>query len=460
MKISLKKLLFVAMAVMATMLAGCIANTQRNEALYSGEYDWPQFLGPDRNSTSPQKGLLRSWPESGPEVLWSVDVGHGYGGPVVKNGKVYLLDRDDDVGDIMRCFNLQTGEELWKFSYDSPGELPFPGSRSVPIVDDHHVYSVGPYGDLYAIDINTQRPVWIKNIWTDFGGQNLQGWGISGNLPTWGISQNPVIYGDLLVIASQAPQAGVVAYNKFTGDVVWQTPRLDGGDGYSSPKVIKIHNEDHVVFVASSTRSGSDGTVSGIDPGTGRVLWQYSGWNCHISVPCAVDAGDNKLLIAGGYSLGATFIQVNKNADNTFDTTEIFSTDEFGDQTKPPLFHDGYFYAMYRTNSRSDGLVCMDMEGNIMWKTGRNPNFDRGSMILADGLIIAADGLSTLYLIEPDPTEFKPVSRAAVLREGGASTEGMMAVGGNTQNWGPIALADGKLLIRDQNRMFCVKVVN
>ena len=57
--------------------------------------DWPQFLGPDRNSISPQKGLLRSWPEKWPEVLWSVNIGIGYGGPVVKNGRVYLLDRDD-----------------------------------------------------------------------------------------------------------------------------------------------------------------------------------------------------------------------------------------------------------------------------------------------------------------------------------------------------------------------------
>ena len=165
--------------------------------------DWPQFLGPDRNSTSPQKGLLRRWPESGPEVLWAVNVGIGYGSPVIKNGKAYLLDREDGVCDIMRCFDLQTGNELWRFTYDAPGTLPFPGSRSIPIVDDSHVYSVGTNGDLYCIDVNTHQPIWHKNVWTDFGGENL---------PTWGIAQNPIIYGNMLVVASQAPQAGVVAY--------------------------------------------------------------------------------------------------------------------------------------------------------------------------------------------------------------------------------------------------------
>ena len=83
--------------------------------------DWPQYLGPDRNSTSPERGILRSWPEVGPQVLWTVSVGRGYGGPVIKDGRVYLLDRDDQVGDNLRCFDLSNGKELWNFAYDAPG---------------------------------------------------------------------------------------------------------------------------------------------------------------------------------------------------------------------------------------------------------------------------------------------------------------------------------------------------
>ena len=130
-------------------------------------------------------------------------------------------------------------------------------------------------------------------------------------------------------------------------------------------------------------------------------------------------------------------------------------------QTKPPLLHDGYFYAQYGTNRRRDGLVCMSMDGKIMWKTKRSPNFDKGSMILVDGLILATDGRKTLYLIEPDPTGFKALASAELLGEAGTgSEEGSIEVrvGGSTQNWAPIALADGKLLIRDQRRMKCVRV--
>ena len=410
--------------------------------IYSSAQDWPQFLGPDRNSKSPQKGLLRSWPEGGPVVLWTVDVGIGFGGPVVKNGKVYLIDRDDEVSDMMRCFNLQTGEELWQFSYNAPGTLPYPGSRSIPIVDDRHVYSVGTNGDLYCIDLNTHQPVWKKNIWTDFGGTAL---------PMWGISQCPLIYGDLLITSSQAPQAGVVAYNKNTGDLVWKTANL-GNIAYVSPKIIKIHGADQVVYITSKTNlytnrndPVTNGNVSGIDPRTGQILWQYADWGCIISVPCAVDAGNNRLLVTGGYDQGTTMIQINKKADGTFETVKLFTTLEFEDQTKPPLLHNGYFYGMFGTNSKREGLVCMDMNGKILWKTGRNPNFDKGSMILADGLILATDGSKSLYLIEPDPTAFKPISKADFLE--------------GSQNWAPLALADGKLIIRDQNKMLCLKVV-
>lgn len=432
--------------------------------------DWPQYLGPARNSTSPETGILRSWPEKGPEVLWTVGVGKGYGGPVIKDGKVYLLDRDDKVGDNLRCWDLSNGNELWNFAYDAPGRVSFPGSRSVPTMDGDRVYSCGHNGDLYCIDINTHKPVWNKNIWTDFGGALGGGYpsgaGPASRFPIWAITQCPLIYGDLVIVASQAPEAGVVAYEKLTGTVKWKTPSL-GYVGYVSPTVVKVDGEDHVVMITPSTnpfrRSSPDesnlGKIIGIDPLSGKILWEYNKWKCHISVPSAFDAGDNKVLVIGGYELGATMIKVEKKPGGSYVTAALFTTEEFGDQTKPPILHNGYFYAQYGTNSRHDGLTCMSMDGKIMWKTGRSPDFNKGSMILVDGLILATDGRKTLYLIEPDPSGFKALASAEVLGEGGADSEGISRAGGSTQNWAPLALSDGKLLVRDQNRLMCVEVV-
>ncbi len=437
--------------------------------------DWPQFLGPNSNSTSPQNGILRSWPATGPEVLWTASVGPGFGGPVIKDGKAYLLDRNDKTGDIMRCFDFKTGKELWRYGYEAPGTVEFPGSRSVPAVDDKYVYSCGHNGDLYCFDINTHQPVWKKNVWTDFGGQaaaqseggfsGLQG---GGRFPVWAIAQCPLIYGDLLIIASQAPQAGVVAYNKQTGNVVWKTPPL-GKVGFVSPSIAKINGEDQVIMVtASSGRGGfGDGTtepsnVVGINPKNGDVLWTYSNWSCWIPCSSAFDAGQNKLLIVGGYNAGAAMIQIEKSGDK-YNVKELFKTQDFGEHTKPPLFYNGYFYAQFTNNERRDGLVCMSEDGKIMWKTMRAPSFDKGSMILADGLILATDGRNSLFLIEPSPDGFKPLANAEVLKPAVNVSQDQTSnprLGGAAQNWSPIALAGGKLLIRDQTRLMCIKVAN
>ncbi len=427
------------------VLLVCIANVYAQ--------DWPQYLGPNGNSTSDQKNILRTWPENGPEALWSVDVGIGYGGPVVKDGKVYLLDRDDEVGDNLRCFDLSSGEELWNFEYEAPGSVSFPGSRSVPTIDGNHVYSCGPYGDLYCIDIDTHELVWHKNVWTDFGGEEI---------PKWAIAQCPLIYGDLLILASQAPEAGVVAYEKRTGELKWKTEAL-GPVGYVSPSIAKVSGEDHVLMAtAAEGRRGEPsigGRVVGIDPFTGKILWEYTNWQCRIPAPSAFDAGEGKVLIIGGYQAGASMFQVEKKADGSYGVEELFKTVEFGSHTKPPLFYDGYFYAHYRTNERRDGLVCMNMDGEIMWKTKNKPDFNKGSMILAEGLILSTDGGKSLYLIEPNPSEFKPLATAELL-VAEIDPDNPRAARHGTQNWAPIALADGKLLIRDQNRMMCVKVAD
>ena len=416
--------------------------------------DWPQYLGPNRNGTSPQKNILRSWPAKGPEVLWTVNLGIGFGGPAIKDGKVYLLDRDDKVGDKLRCFEFSSGKELWSFSYEAPGSVMFPGSRSVPTVDGNRIYTCGPYGNLYCIDINTHKPVWNKNVWKDFGG---------GEIPRWAITQCPMVYGDLLILASQAPQAGVVAYEKLTGNVKWSTPSL-GGVGYVSPVIVKIGKEDHVVMITASAGRGENakpGVVAGIDPANGKILWQYNNFSCGIPVPSALDAGEGRVLVTGGYNAGSAMFKVEKKTDGTYSVTELFKNAEFGAHTQPPILVNGNFYAQCSTNDKKNGLVCMSMDGQTKWKTERNPVFERGGIILADGLMLATDGGTKLYIVQPDPAAFKPLASAELLKLGvpGSTDEELASkTGGATQNWAPLALANGNLLIRDQGRLICVKV--
>ena len=444
--------------------------------------DWPQYYGPKRDSTSTEKSLLRSWPKEGPRVLWTAPLGFGFGGPAVSRGRVYLLDRDEKVGDTLRVYDFATGKELWNFASDAPGSFMWPGSRTVPSVDGDYVYSCGPLGDLYSININTHKPVWHKNVWTDFGGSGAlpelrqpppgmrgvqpgppggtppappgappgapgRGGAPGSQLPMWAITQNPLIYRDLVIVASQAPEAGVVAYDKLTGELKWKSPALSGGVGYVSPSVVKVGGEDHLVMITSARgfgRSAGGGSVNGLDPLTGKALWTYGNWQCGIPVPHAVDAGEGRVLVTGGYRAGAAMIKVQKKADGSYEVTELFKNPDFGSHTQPPILYKDHFYAQYTTNERSDGLVCMSMNGEVKWKTGEEPLLSKGGAVLADGLLLAADGNTKLYLIDPDPSGFKPLASAELLESG--------------NNWAPLALVDGKLLIRDQKHLKCVLV--
>ena len=401
--------------------------------------DWPWIYGERRDHSSPEKGLLRAWPPEGPKVLWTVPVGAGFGGPAVSGGHVYILDRDEKVGDTLRVFDLANGKEAWTFAYDAAGSFMFAGSRTTPTVEGDLVYTVGPLGDLHAISTKTKKPVWRKNIWKDFGG--------GAELPRWAIVQNPLIYGDLLIVAPQTPEVGVAAYDKVSGEIKWKSPALSGIPGYVTPSIFKVGGEDQLVMITAAVgrgRSARDGSVNGLDPRTGKVLWTYGNWQCIIPVPPAVDAGQGRLLITGAYGAGSAMIQVEKKGDGTYAVAELFKNPDFGAHTQPPVLHEGHFYSHYTINERSDGLVAMSLDGQIKWKTDQQPPFVRGGTILADGLLLMTDGSTKLYLVEPSPAGFKPIASAVILEPG--------------DNWAPLALVDGKLLVRGQKELKVLQV--
>jgi outer membrane protein assembly factor BamB len=336
-------------------------------------------------------------------------------------------------------FELATGKELWSLAYGGPGGFDFAGSRTTPTVDGGRVFTVGPMGDLHAIDTQTRRVAWQKNIWKDFGG--------SADLPRWAVVQNPLVYGNHVIVAPQTPGAGVVAYEKASGKLAWKSAPLSGVAGYVSPSIIKIAGSDHLIMITGSVgrgRTARDGSVSGLDPQTGKLLWTYTGWQCPIPVPQPVDAGDGRILITGGYNAGTVMIQVAKKADGAFGVSEVFKNPEVGAHTQPPIFYNGHFYSHDTTNERSDGLLAMSLDGQVKWSTGRQPSFVRGGAILADGLLLTTDGNTTLYLVEPNPAGFKAIASAVVLEPG--------------DNWAPLALADGKLLIRGQRELKVLQV--
>ncbi len=399
--------------------------------------DWPQYLGPTRNAVAPEKGLARTWPAEGPKVLWAIPLGEGFGAPAVYGGNIYILDRAGADKDVARCLDLATGQEKWRTEYDAKGGNlgGFPGSRQTPTVDEQHVYTVGGYGHVKCFDRATGKEVWAADLQKDFGMR----------LPMWGFSQSPVLYGDTIILAAQSQQAGVVAFDKNTGKVVWKSEALPGSAGYVALTLTTISGVDQVIAISAGER-GPKGAVCGFDAKAGTKLWSYDGWQCKIPIPPATPIGDGRFFITAEYGANSVMIQVAKEGE-AFAVKELFKTDKCESQIHPPILYKDHLYVNSNGNRRADGMICLDLQGNLKWKTDKNPFFEKGGLLLADGLIYNMEGNNgTLHLIEPSPEGYKELAKAKVLDSG------------KERMWAPLVLVDGKLLVRSQEEMKCLDV--
>jgi outer membrane protein assembly factor BamB len=388
--------------------------------------DWPWFLGPNRDASANGTGLMKTWPESGLEVQWTTGLGVGFGGVAVHSDKVYILDRVKDKQDVLRCLGLADGKEEWRFTYDAQGRISYPGSRSHPTVDEKYVFTIGPFGDLHCISKETHQPIWKANILEDFGGKT----------PHWAVSQSPAMYRDKVIVAPVSGDVGMVAYSRQTGDILWKSAAFEGDLAYASCMITTIKGVDQVLY--STTKE----TV-GVDANTGEILWRNNDWGCRIPTTSPMLIGEDRVFIVGGYDAGAAMFRIEKK-DGKFVSSTLFKTEYCNSQIHQPLLYKDHLYVNGNDKRFRRGMMCMDLQGNVKWETGRIPQFEFGGLLLADDMIYIVDSEGDLCMVKPDPSGYKEVARANLLS--------------GKQIWATLALVDGKLLLRDQTKLICVDV--
>ena len=402
----------------------------------SATADWPQFQGPTRDGFSTETGLARVWPECGPKTLWRTTVQEGFGGPAIRDGQVFFLDRVDSARDMLRCLDLASGEELWTVAYDAPGSTSHNGSRTTPTVTQTHIYVVGLMGHFSSINRATRAIDWQINLKAVYGQVD----------PKWGFAQSPALYKDLVIVAPQSPNGFVAAYRQDTGQRVWASEGL-GSEGYSSPLVTTLAGVDQVVMIAGP--GGRAGSVHGLSLEDGRTLWSYGGWECRIPIPNATPLPEDRLFITGEYGAGSAMIRIARNGD-TFSVKELYKTDDMESQIHQPLPIGEVLYANSNGNKRADGMICMTLDGDVRWRTRDNrdlPQFERGNLLFADGMILNLDGRTgILHLVSPSIEGYEELARAQVLD--------------GQKIWSPMALSDGKLVLRSQSEMKCLDLRN
>ncbi|HOV73016.1 MAG TPA: PQQ-binding-like beta-propeller repeat protein [Candidatus Hydrogenedentes bacterium] len=394
---------------------------------------WPSFRGADRdNIVKDGVPLADSWGKGGPPLLWKVELGEGYAGAAVWGGRVYVLDYDESAkADAIRCFSLADGREIWRRSYAVVVKKNHGMSRTVPAVTEKHLVTIGPRCHVVCLDPITGDFKWGMDLQREYGTEE----------PLWYTGQCPLIDGSRLVVAPGGPDALIMAVDLETGAPVWKTPNPHGWKmSHSSVMPAVVAGKGMYVYAAV-------GGVSGVDCETGALLWELP-WSAKVVAPSPVALDDGRIFLAAGYGEGGMMIRV-RMENGTFTAGIEYKhgpKDGLACEQQTPIYHDGLLFGIMPKDAGAlrGQFVCYNPDGTRVWSSGQTNRFGLGPFILADGKFYVLDDEGVLTLLRASRVGYEQIAQAKVL-------EGHDA-------WGPIALAHGRMLLRDSTHMACIAV--
>ncbi len=390
---------------------------------------WPWFRGEglDAIYRDPNVTLSRQWPQQGPPVLWSVDLGEGYAGAAVRGGRVYVLDYDEaKQGDAIRCLSLADGKEIWRYFYPVKVKRNHGMSRTVPAVTDRSVVTLGPKCHVACLDPNDGSFRWGMDLVRDF----------KAAVPNWYAGECPLMDANR-VILGVGGDALIVAVDCNDGRILWKTPNpRKWAMTHSSLIPMDFGGQRMFVWCAS-------GGVAGVAADDGRLLWEYPDWKISLAtVPTPVAVGDGRIFLSGGYNAGAMMLQLKQDGGKIIaEPVYRLKPEVFGSSQHTPILYEGHLYGV-RPDQQ---LVCLDLDGKVLWTSTPAHRFGLGPYAIANGLLYVMDDEGLLTLAAATPSAFAPLSHAKVL-------EGPDA-------WGPMAFVSGRLILRDLKKMVCLDIV-
>ncbi|MFC1555945.1 PQQ-binding-like beta-propeller repeat protein [candidate division KSB1 bacterium] len=400
--------------------------------------NWPRFRGSDFDNISKEEVLLADkWGESGPNLLWAVDLGEGYAGPVVSNGRVYILDYDEEIrADMLRCFSFDDGREIWRRGYEVYVKRNHGMSRTVPAVNDKYVVTIGPKCHVMCVDAISGEFKWGIDLVKEYDTE----------IPLWYTGQCPLIDGDHAIIAVGG-ESLIIAVDCETGEIVWETPNPNNWKmSHSSLIPFTIHGKEMYVYYAVGGIVG----VSRKGENAGSVLFETDLWNKNVVAPSPVYLGDGRMFVTSGYKAGSMMLNITfENELFTVESVqEITPLEGIASEQQTPIFYKGHLFSILPKDAGPlrNQFVCYhpDDISKLKWASGKTHRFGLGPYIVADDkfFILSDDGVLTIM----EANTGKPVllSQSKIL-------DGHDA-------WGPLLIVNGRLLARDSRRMVCVDI--
>ncbi len=399
---------------------------------------WTRFRGQDFDNQNKENiKLIDKFPETGAKILWKHKLGEGHSAPVIYNGKVYILDYEEsEKSDALRCFSLVDGKEIWKRSYKNHVKRNHGMSRTTPAITDSFIVTLGPKGHAMCSDPNTGKLLWGIDLVKEY----------KAEIPFWYTGQCPIIDENVAILAP-AGTSLLIGIECNTGKVIWQTPNPEKWKmSHSSIIPMTFNGKKMFVYAAIGGILG----VSAEKENMGEILWTLKDFAPSVVAPSPLILDNGKIFMTAGYGAGSILLQL-KQKNKRFEVSILqqFKPKEgLASEQQTPLFYKGHIFGILPKDAgelRNQFVCCKPSNvKKFLWTSGKEFRFGLGPYLIADGKFFILNDDGTLTIAKLSTNRFEVLDQLQIL-------EGHDA-------WAPLALADGKLVLRDSKTMICIDI--
>jgi outer membrane protein assembly factor BamB len=432
----------------------------RSDSVIIGEYfdtmaeldeyvagDWPRFRGADYDNISKDPApLAETWDTSGPPIIWRTTLGEGYAGPAVHNGRVYLLDYNErKKADMLRCFSLSSGKELWRRWYYVGLKRNHGYSRTIPSVTDKYLVTIGPRSHVMCMDPLNGNLLWTIDLEREY---EIPG-NVKGRItPDFYTGQCPLIDKNTAVFAPGG-KALMIGVDCATGKIIWKTPNPDSmrmSHGSIIPMV--LHGKRMYVYNAVGGVCG----ISANGDDLGKIMWKTTDWSPATTAASPLFLGNNEIVVFGSYGAGAARIRI--NADESGYSAVVLeqhkATNGISSDQQTPVIIGDYIWSLMPENAGplKKQLVCYNKSDlqTPVWSSGKENRFGRG----LGPYIVSGD---KMYLLDDDGKLF-----LFRIRNNSITLLASHRILNGIEAWGPMAIAGHYLIMRDARNLLCISI--
>ena len=403
---------------------------------------WTTFRGENHDNIVNTPATI-TIPEDGFPILWSIGTGEGYAAPVIFNGKVYLLDYDETLGaDMLRVFSLETGQELWRRWYPMRLRRWHGFSRTVPVIGEGFVITVGPLGHVMACDPVTGDMLWSLNMEKEFG----------TTIPDWWVGQCPIVYNGVLVLAPAGEEVLLAGFDPMTGEMLWTVPNdMNLLMSHSSIMPMTLDGKRTLVYFGLGGIVG----ISAEEYDMGTLLWSnnLAPWLPHKQVsPAPLQISSTDMLLTSGYGQGSARFRVNRSG-NQWTTTiaEQWGVNEgLSSEQQTPILHNNMVISIHTRDARADlrrrlSMYSLNNFRIPVWLSDERICY--GPFIVINDYLFVFEDFGELLVYRIEDRSMTLLKRQMVVPDG-------------FDAWGPIAYADGIIIVGDAYNIVALRIAD